>query len=64
MSVTVTRDEYLSIMDSDNSHIVKSNVAGCSIASGSTADKLYTRRQMAFDTFGSIFVSNGDNYKV
>ncbi|CAF1449730.1 unnamed protein product [Adineta steineri] len=52
---------YLFIMDTGNYRIVASSsagfrcVAGCSVTSGSTADKLYNARYMAFDTYGNIF---------
>ncbi|CAF0862843.1 unnamed protein product [Adineta steineri] len=51
---------YLFIMDTGSYRIVASSsagfrcVTGCSGSSGSTADKLYNARYMAFDTYGNI----------
>ncbi|CAF0763322.1 unnamed protein product [Adineta steineri] len=69
-SVAVTGDGYLFIMDSGNYRIIRSSaggfqcVAGCSMLSGSTPDKLNNARQIAFDSSGNIFVTDDDNHRV
>ncbi|CAF4067671.1 unnamed protein product [Adineta steineri] len=61
---------YLFIMDTGSYRIVASSsagfrcVTGCSGSSGSTADKLYNARYMAFDTYGNMFVSDDDNGRI
>ncbi|CAF1194420.1 unnamed protein product [Adineta steineri] len=68
--IVLDNDGYMFIMDTANSRIIASSsngfrcVAGCSGLSGSTPDKLYNPRYMAFDTYGNMFVSDDDNYRI
>ena len=68
--IVLDADGYLFIMDAGNSRIVGSSSAGfrclvgCLGSSGSTPDKLLNPRNMAFDNYGNMFVTDDDNNRV
>ena len=63
-------DGYLFIVDRYNHRIVGSGpdgfrcVAGCSGISGSASNQLYYPQGMAFDSYGNIWVADGNNYRI
>ena len=68
--VVLDANGYLFIIDTGNYRIIASSstgfrcVAACSGKNGSTADRLFNARYLAFDSYGNIFVTDDDNHRI
>ena len=68
-NVILDGNKYLFITD-DNHRIIGSDengfrcIVACSMSSGSTSDKLFYPRSIAFDSFGNLFVADTSNIRI
>ena len=68
--IVLDADNYLFIVDSSNNHILRSGpngfwcLFGCSGSWGSSSNELYHPQNMAFDSYGNIFVTDKENSRV
>ena len=68
-NVILDGNKYLFITD-DNHRIIGSDengfrcIVACSMSSGSTSDKLFYPRSIAFDSFGNLFVADANNNRI
>lgn len=69
-AIALDGDGYLFIVDNGNDCIIGSGpngfrcVAGCSYASGTTADRLNSPNAISFDSTGNIFITDTGNSRV
>lgn len=69
-AVMLDADGYLFILDLSNNRIIGSDyngfrcIAGCTNSSGSASNQLHSPWSFGFDTYGNIFVSDQDNFRI
>ena len=70
VSIILDDDKYLFIVDRNNHRIIGSGsygfrcIVGCSNSAGSTSNRLYYPRTIAFDNLGNLFVLDGFNNRI
>ncbi len=68
--IVLDADDYLFIVDSKNHRIIGSGpngfrcVVGCSGSGGSESDQLFYPQNMAFDSYGNIYVTDQNNNRI
>jgi hypothetical protein len=68
--IVLDADDYLFIVDSKNHRIIGSGpngfrcVVGCSGLEGSESDQLFSPQNMAFDSYGNLYVTDRNNNRI